>query len=386
MNRRRFIQLSALANAGLVVWGSQPLFAQGAALPPPPAPGPIDLKTAGGMDALIAAARQEGELSTTGLPDDWANYKGIKRVFFREKYSFLRHNDLTTDASSGEIIEQIRANAGNRGPQNPDVIDVGFVWGARAKAENLLQPYRVATWDTIPAEIKDPDGFWYGNYFGSMAFEVNANAVPFIPQDWQDLLDPRFRGMISINDPTASSQSAHLVWASTLGNGGTLAQPEKGIAFFKELAQKGNLVATSFTPASLVSGELPITLRWDFNALANRDNNVGRARIEVIYPKSGTLAGVYVQAINAFAPRPHAARLWVEFLYSDAGQLLWLEGYSTPVRYQDMLKRGVIPQALLDRMPEADVKVEFPTLEQVETGLQFVRDNWVKEVGITYQS
>jgi putative spermidine/putrescine transport system substrate-binding protein len=387
MNRRRFLQLSALANAGLMVWGSHPLLAQGSsALPPPPPPGPIDLKAAGGMEALIAAARKEGELSTTALPDDWANYKGIKRVFFKEKYPFLKHNDLTPDASSAEEIEQIKANAGNKGPQNPDVIDVGFVWGARAKAENLLQPYKVATWDTIPTAIKDPDGFWYGDYYGTMSFEVNADAVPFVPQDWQDLLDPRLKGMIAINDPTASSQSTHLVWAASLGNGGTLAQPEKGLAFFKELAKKGNLVATSYSPAALVSGELPITLRWDYNALANRDNNVGKAKIQVIYPKSGTLAGVYLQAISAYAPRPHAARLWMEFLYSDEGQLLWLEGYAKPVRFDDMLKRGVIPKALLDRLPAADVKVEFPTLEQVQTGLQYIRDNWVKEVGITYKS
>lgn len=263
---------------------------------------------------------------------------------------------------------------------------MGFVWGARAKADNLLQPYKVAVWDTIPNEIKDPEGFWYGNYFGTMSFEVNTDAVPFVPQDWQDLLDPRLKGLISINDPTAGSENTHAVWAASLGNGGSLATPEKGIAFFKELAQKGNLVATSFSPAALVSGELPITLRWDYNALANRDNNVGKAKVQVIYPKSGTLAGVYLCGINAYAPRPNAARLWMEFVYSDAGQLLWLEGYAKPIRFDDMLKRGVIPQDLLAKLPAADVKVELPTLDQLQTGLQYVRDNWVKEVGITYKS
>ena len=49
--------------------------------------------------------------------------------------------------------------------------------------------------------------------------------------------------------------------------------------------------------------------------------------VEVVVPKSGVLAGVYVQAISAFAPHPNAAKLWMEYLYSDEGQLVWLKGY-----------------------------------------------------------
>jgi len=352
-------------------------------LPAAPAPGPIDLEAAGGMDALIEAARAEGGLSTTALPDDWANYGKMKETFF-ELYDFLEYTDITPDASSAEEIEQIRANAGNSGPQNPDVIDVGFVWGDQAKEEGLLQPYKVSTWDTIPDEIKDADGFWTGDYYGTMSFEINVDAVPFVPEDWSDLLDPRLKGLIAISDPVAGSQDAHSVWAATFANGGTLDEPEKGLEFFRQLAESGNLVATARTPAAIVSGELPITLRWDYNALANRDNNVDQANIQVIYPKSGTIAGVYLTAINAYAPRPNAARLWMEYLYSDEGQLIWLEGYAKPVRYNDLLERNVIPQELLDKLPVADVSIAFPTLEQLQTGLQFIRDNWASVVGITY--
>lgn len=384
-NRRKFLQLSSLIAAGLASGALRPLaaFAQSSNLPPPPPPGPIDLEAAGGLEALIEAARAEGALSTTALPDDWANYGGMKRAFF-SRYDFLTHNDLTPDASSAEEIEQIKANAGNSGPQNPDVIDVGFVWGAQAVSEGLLQPYKVATWDSIPAEIKDPDGFWYGNYYGSMAFEVNVDAVPFVPQDWNDLLDPRLRGLIAINDPVAGSQNTHAVWAAALADGGTLDEPEKGIAFFKQLAESGNLVPTAWTPAALVSGELPITLRWDYNALANRDNNANQANIEVIYPASGTIAGVYLCAINAYAPRPNAARLWMEFVYSDEGQLIFLEGYAKPVRFDDMMERGVIPEELLAQLPASTAPVNFPSLEQLATGLQYIRDNWATEVGILY--
>lgn len=386
LSRRRFLQLSVAAGISAIGLPRMALAQQATPmpeLPMPPAPGPIDLEAAGGLEKLIEAARAEGELSTIALPNDWADYGTMKKVFF-ERYDFLKHNDLSPEASSAEEIEAIRANAGNTGPQNPDVIDVGFVWGAQAKEQGLLQPYKVATWDTIPADIKDEDGFWYGNYYGSMAFEVNADAVPFVPQDWSDLLDPRLKGLIAINDPVAGSQNTHAVWAAALGNGGTLDEPELGIEFFKQLAQSGNLVPTSWSPAALVSGELPITLRWDYNALANRDNNVDNANIEVIYPASGTIAGVYLCAINAYAPRPNAARLWMEFVYSDEGQSIFLGGYAKPVRFDAMLEAGVIAEELLAKLPQSSAPVAFPTLDQLQAGLQYVRDNWATEVGITY--
>jgi putative spermidine/putrescine transport system substrate-binding protein len=394
LSRRQFLELTALASAGTaaaliglprIAFGQDSTATPLPELPPAPEPGPIDLEAIGGMDKLVEMAKAEGELSTIALPDDWANYGQMKKDFFA-KYDFLKYNDLNPDGSSAEEVEAIRANAGNAGPQNPDIIDVGFIWGDQAKEQGLLQPYKVSTWDTIPDEIKDKDGFWFGDYYGTMAFEVNTDAVPFVPQDWNDLLDPRLKGLIAIQDPVAASQSAHAVWAAAFADGGTLDEPEKSIEFFKKLAESGNLIATAFSPAQLASGELPISLRWDYNSLAWRDANKDTANIEVVYPKSGTVAGVYLTAISAYAPRPYAARLWAEYLYSDEGQLTWLSGYAKPVRFDDLVKRNVIPQDLLDKLPKADVSVAFPTLDQLNTGLQYIRDHWASDVGITYAS
>lgn len=128
------------------------------------------------MDALIAGAKAEGELSVIALPNDWANYKEMKESFLK-KYPFIKLNDLSPDASSADEIEAIKANKANNGPQNPDTIDVGFQFGPDAQQSGLLQPYKVATWESIPADLKDPDGHWYGDYYGVMAFEVNTQVV-----------------------------------------------------------------------------------------------------------------------------------------------------------------------------------------------------------------
>ena len=389
LTRRQFLSMIAAASAGAAGLALSPriTFAQGptatpGVLPPPPPAGPIDLAAAGGIEKLIEAARAEGELSTIALPDDWANYGEIKKVFF-SRYNFLKHNDLAPDAGSAQEIEAIRANAGNKGPQNPDVIDVGFIWGKTAKEAGLLQPYKVATWDSIPADLKDPDGFWYADYYGTMAFEVNADVVKNVPQTWADLLKPEYKGQIALSgDPATAAQPAYAVWAAALANGGSITDPMPGLEFMLKLAESGNLIALPASPATVASGETPITMRWDYNGLSNRDANKDSVKIEVVYPKDNTIAGVYVQAISAYAPRPNAARLWMEFLYSDEGQLLWLKGYATPVRYEDLRARNVIPAELQAALPDVTgVNVAFPNVDQIAVGLKTINEKWNEVVG-----
>ena len=83
-------------------------------------------------------------------------------------------------------------------------------------------------------------------------------------------------------------------------------------------------------------------------------------------PKTGVVAGVYVQAISAFAPHPNAAKLWMEHLYSDEGQLVWLKGYCHPIRFNDLVKNGKVPQEMLDKLPPAAAyeAAVFPTLDE----------------------
>jgi putative spermidine/putrescine transport system substrate-binding protein len=400
LSRRKFIELGALG-AGLAasaILKPRLSFAADATpaatpvatenpLPPAPAAGPIDLKTAGGMDALVAAAKKEGGLNVITLPDDWADYGEVKKIFF-DRYG-LTKSDLIPQGSSGDEIAAIKANAGNTGPQNPDVIDVGFIWGAQSKAAGLLQPYKVATWDTIPDALKDADGYYWGDYYGTMSFEVNTDVVKDVPQDWSDLLKPAYKGLIGIGgDPTSASQAVHAVWAAALANGGSLDDPTPGLQFFKKLAEAGNLNGAVVQGGMVAKGEIPIGIRWDFNTLQNRDNQKDTANIQVVYPTSGSIAGVYLQGINAYAPHPLASRLWQEFLYSDEGQLLWLKGYAKPVRFDDLMKRKAVPADLLAKLPKLpdNYKVGFPTVDQIKKALPAITSGWPTVVGVSIKS
>jgi len=334
------------------------------------------------MDELIAAAKKEGELNVIALPHDWANYGEIIEKF-KAKYG-LKVNEINPDAGSADELEAIKANKDSKGPQAPDVIDVGFAFGPQAKTAQLTQPYKVSTWDSIPDNVKDAEGHWYGDYYGVMAFEVNKAVVKNVPQDWADLLKPEYKGQIALaGDPRKSSQAISAVYAAALGSGGSADNATAGLEFFKKLNAAGSLVPVIAKPATIAKGETPIALRWDYNALQNKVDSKGNPEIEVVVPKSGVLAGVYVQAISAYAPHPNAAKLWMEFLYSDEGQNLWLKGFAHPIRYNDMVKRNVIPEALAKALPPADLyaKAIFPTLPQLDASKKVITEDWDKVVG-----
>src|SRR3990172_8288082 len=351
------------------------------------APAATSAPVVSAMDKLVADAKAEGTVTTIALPHDWCNYGGGIEGF-KAKYG-LEVNELNPDARSGDEIEAIKANKanqGNVGPQAPDVIDVGFAFGPSSQAEGLIQAYKVATWDSIPDEVKDPDGYWYGDYYGVLSFMVNKDAIENTPLDWADLLKPEYVSSIGVSgDPRTSNQAIQTVYASGLANGGSLDDAQAGLDFFAELNAAGNLVPAISNNALVASGETPIRITWDYNALAGADTMAGNPPVEVVIAATGRFGGVYVQAISAYAPHPNAAKLWMEYLYSDEGQLLWMEGYCHPIREADMRARGVVPQALLDKLPDVTGAV-FPTLDQLEAAKTLITENWDAVVGANIQA
>jgi putative spermidine/putrescine transport system substrate-binding protein len=336
------------------------------------------------MAALIAAAKAEGTLTTIALPHDWCNY-GEAIDTFKTKYG-IEVNELNPDAGSGDEVEAIKANKDNTGPQAPDVIDVGFSFGPSSKADNLLQAYKVSTWDSIPDAAKDAEGFWYGDYYGVLSFLVNTDVQPDVPKDWPDLLDPKYNGQVALSgDPRTSNQAIQSVYAAGLTNGGTLDDAQPGLDYFAKLNQAGNLIPLIANNGLVAKGETPIRVTWDYNALAAVDSFAGNPKAEVVIPASSRFAGVYVQGISAYAPHPNAAKLWMEFLYSDEGQLIWMKGYCHPIREEDMRARGVIPQDLLDKLPDVTGAV-FPSVAQLDAAKTLITENWDSVVGADIQA
>lgn len=379
LSRREFLKLGAVAGGSAVLAACAPGGGGGTGADLP------DLTSGESipLDDLIAAAKTEGQLTTIALPHDWANYGEIISTF-KAKYG-LTINELNPDAGSADELEAIRANKDSKGPQAPDVIDIGVAHTETAMKDGLVAKYKVATWDSIPDDAKNADGYWWGEYYGVLVFEVVKPDIAESPKDWEDLLKPEYKGKVAMaGDVLKSNQAVQTVLAAGLSrSGGDITQAaEAGLQFWKEMYESGNFIPVIADQGRIAQRETLIVMEWDYLALANRDALAGNPELEIIVPATGVLAGPYAGGISAYAPHPYAARLWWEFVMSDEGQNLYLKGYAHPIRFNDMAKRGVIPQDMLAKLPPAEAyeKAFFPTIQQLTETKTYITENWRRVV------
>ncbi len=328
---------------------------------------------------LLAAAKGEGGLTTIALPPSWCDYQDLLSGYTAA--TGIQINNLNPDGSSQQELDAISNNK-NGGPAAPDVVDVGLSFGPKGVSEGLFKPYMVKTWNDIPASAKDPAGNWYGDYYGVMSFEVNTSVISTVPQDWPDLQNAPKNSVALAGDPTGSNQAISAVWAAGLSNGGSLDNAQPGLDFFKKLNDAGIFVPVIGKTATVASGETPIRIAWTYNALADKDSLKGNPPITVVVPKSGRFGGMYVQAISAFAPHPNAAKLWMDWLYSDQGQNIWLKGYCNPIRYEAMKTAGTVDPAAEAKLPDTS-GASLPTLDQITKATQVITTGWPTAVGVT---
>ena len=105
---------------------------------------------------------------------------------------------------------------------------------------------------------------------------------------------------------------------------------------------------------------------------------------KVFVPPNAILGGYYAQAINKNAPHPAAARLWEEFLYSQAasgGQNLWLAGGARPVEQAAMTSNSSINTADAWKLPAVTGTPVFLTQSQNTAAANYLTANWAKAVG-----
>ncbi|MGH8948869.1 MAG: ABC transporter substrate-binding protein, partial [Acidimicrobiia bacterium] len=293
-------------------------------------------------------------------------------------------NELDPGAGSAEELEAIEANKDNPGPAAPDVVDIGLAFGPEAKAAGQIQPYMVSTWDDIPEGAKDPEGFWYGDYYGVLSLEVNTAEVANPPQEYADLLDPQYNGQVALSgDPLTSNAAILSVWAAGLATGATGEEAaQAGLEFFADLNEAGNFVPVDADSRMVGIGETPILIDWSYNSIANDVQLAGNPDIETIVPEAGRIAGVYVQAISAYAPHPNAAKLWMEYLYSDEGQLGWASGFCHPIRFEAMTAAGTIPPEVAEQLPSTEGAF-FPSIEEIDAAKAVIVGGWDSTVGVT---
>ncbi len=332
------------------------------------------------MDTLIANAKKEGGLQAIGIPPEWADYQDIL-TNYAAKYVPVDYK-AEAEYSSAQEVEVFKQSK-----QHPhgDIGDVGFSFGPQVIQQGLVTPYKHAHWDDVPAELKDPNGNWCTEYWGAQSFIINTDIVKNPPTSFADLLNNSYPNMIGIDgDPRQATDALNAVYSAALAKSGSVDSIQPGIDFFAALKKKGNLTLARSTEANIAKGEVAIAVMWDYLGLGFRDKYAASGpHLQVVIPSDGSIAGPYVSIVNKTAPHPYAARLWMEYIYSDEGQLFYLKGYAHPVRYQTLANAGKIPADLAAKLPSASeyTNVKFVSdIDKLTNAASTLTANWQSQV------
>jgi putative spermidine/putrescine transport system substrate-binding protein len=358
---------------------------------------------AGGLDALVKAAKKEGKLALITTPRDWANYGAIHDAY--EKAFGVKVTVDNPDGSSQYEIDTMKTAPKSK---QPDSIDIGPLVVAQLTPPGgtpLSSPYKVINWNDIPKAAKDPNGLWYGNYGGKLAIVYNTT-LSSVPTKASDFTKPEYKGIVGITgDPTSSNQAFMSLLAASIGNGGSknLSDVTKGLELFKAVKAQAPLVKVNGT--NLATGVAKLGFMWDFNALGIVPAaKAAGLDLKFVYPSDFVLqAPPYINAVNAKSPNCANARLWQEFVYSQnkgktaaeltaadqklsgsklfakmqGGQNYFQQSGADPIMSAAMAKKKLLLPSLLDFKVPSTAKVVGPaTISDVLAAREQVIATW----------
>ncbi len=264
---------------------------------------------------LVAAAEKEGSLAVYGCDP---GQTPVYLAAFGKKYPKIKVTSYV--AGCWQIYDR---DVGERkaGRQIADAFFATEDTMSKMAGESLFDDYRspeLAAFSPYAA----PEGKRYLRVkvllLGMTANRDYTKGMP-APQDWFDFAKPppAWKGLVSFYDPRTSSAASSLL-AALIQNFGE----EKAASIYKGLVQSNAALAPT-TPAGLamlLSGQQPIMFYIVNNHFSGA---VAKgAPLDFIVPKSGTIALPFATAALGGAPHPNAARLFVDFMMSDAQSII----------------------------------------------------------------
>ena len=176
----------------------------------------------------------------------------------------------------------------------------------------------------IPAKIgnfpiHDPDGKYFGFAISGYGMMWNKNYLKAhklpAPKEWTDLADPRYHNHLVISAPSRSG-TTHLTVETILQAYGW----EKGWALLLNAGgNMGSITERSFgVPEAVISGQYGIGVVIDFFGLSAIASG---QPVEFIYPSLTAVVPASVGIVKG-GPNPQEARAFVNYLLSEAGQLV----------------------------------------------------------------
>jgi putative spermidine/putrescine transport system substrate-binding protein len=302
-------------------------------------------------------------------PPEWADW-GSQLKAIQATLGITVPSD---NKNSGQAIAALIAEKAN---PVADVTYLGGIAADPAKDAGVLAPYKPKGWEKVPVDLKDADGYWFTIHSGTLGLFVNKTALAgkAVPKGWADLLKPEYKGVVGYLDPTSAAVGQLGVMAVNLALGGSYENLDPAIAFFKQLSKNEPIVPKQTSYARVLSGEIPILFDYDFNAY--RGQYADNAPVQFVIPAEGSLVFPYVMALVKGGPNPENARKVLDFVLSDASQVMWGNAYLRPV-FADKLS----PEAKAKFLPESEYARAKPVdLKRLAAAQKAIIERYKNEV------
>ena len=274
---------------------------------------------------------------------------------FMEKYPNVKVEVVA--AGTGELCNRIAAESAN------PIADV--LWGGGADSlaafKEYFQPYVCANDEFIGEAYKDPDDLWIGESPLPMVIFYNKELIEkdglTIPESWEDLTNPEWKGKIAYCLPSKSGSAYTQLCTMVLGHGGK----EDGWAFIEKLYENldGKMVDSSGKCHKMVAdGEFYVGLTLEKAAVQYaEDDTVG-----FVYPKDGTSAVPDGVALVKGCPNEENAKLFIDFVTSKECQTEQSQTWGRrPVRNDLEVGEGM---AKLEDIPLVDYDFDWAANEK----------------------
>jgi len=229
-------------------------------------------------------------------------------------------------------IDIIRLSTGELGARmlaEKDNPQADCIWGwAVTNMEQfiplgMLEPYKPKGIETLDKRFVHPKQYYAGIDMYIAAFCINTKVMKEkglpMPKGWNDLLDPRFKGLIAMPNPAASG-TGFLQVASILQMYGAKEGKEDGWEFLKKLDKNmGQYIKSGSRPAKMTaSGEFAVGCSFDFVVAELRKQGFP---VEFVFPVEGAGYEVEANALMKGAKNPKAARKFLDWAISKNAML-----------------------------------------------------------------
>jgi iron(III) transport system substrate-binding protein len=306
-------------------------------------------------------AKKEGEVVWYGTLTGGSIVGNIIKNF-ENKFPGIKVKYLRLGGAS--FVERIRSEA-RAGRNLWDVVTSEYIQFFELSKHASLARYSSPDSAQISAKHRDPNGAWVSIYgaIATIAWNTRMVKPAEAPRDWNDLLEPRWKGN-KIGLPVEAFQ-----W---YGGMVTYLGDKAGRDYMKALAAQDPQTQQGYTNTSnlLVAGEFPVAVT---RAHRIEDARSKGAPVDWSAEANPIVISIHPVGISEKAPHPAAARLFYNFLISVEGQSLFTE--------EGFLSSHGGVKARFPRMTLDNIKHPAPPDQKVSERIQ----TWITEHQQTFR-